>query len=239
MQRACIKRMAAAMSALLVQVAAVAIFDFAGKPDVPKVEPANRLAYIQAIQMPALKPRESTELPSVRRSTVPALMSHTPEPARVAPDVPRDADDAVAALTLPTAPAVDWESATRDAARRFADDQAGQEGHERSLNSRPRVLTLPDTSKRPPRAGDTEHLEGGVVLTWLNERCYYKPDPWVPTRPVCKVRSMGERRSEELAQALGKAVEPQYLSRPLPMPDTPPTLIGSALQTQPASTNDQ
>jgi hypothetical protein len=98
---------------------------------------------------------------------------------------------------------------------------------------------LPDTSKQPHRAGDTEHREGGVVITWLNERCYHAADPLVATRIVCKVRSMSERRSEELAEALERTVKPKYLSRPLPRPTPPPSPIGPVQGAQPDFTIDQ
>ena len=57
-----------------------------------------------------------------------------------------------------------------------------------------------------------------AMITWLNELCFHASDPLVATKVVCKVRSMSERRSEELAEALEKAVKPKYLSRPLPRP---------------------
>ena len=57
---------------------------------------------------------------------------------------------------------------------------------------------LPDKSNLPHKFGDEEHLEGGEILTWINERCYYSSKPTEsmfggPPRlklPTCKTRSM-------------------------------------------------
>jgi hypothetical protein len=82
-------------------------------------------------------------------------------------------------------------------------------------------------SNMPHKAGDTEHFDGGEVITWVNERCYYtnRPGPigfGGTSQKVCKTRSMAERRSEAFAAELEKAAKPNYLSRPLPQPPLPP-----------------
>ncbi len=95
-----------------------------------------------------------------------------------------------------------------------------------SLDSKPVALVLPDKSKQPHKAGDTEHFEGGEVITWLNERCYVSNRPGPvgfggESKKMCKVRSMAARRSEAMAAELEKDVKPEYLSRPL-LPPVPP-----------------
>ena len=91
---------------------------------------------------------------------------------------------------------------------------------------------LPDKSNLPHKAGDTEHFEGGEVITWVNERCYYsnRPGPMTfggASQKVCKTRSMSARRSEARAAELQKAITPEYLRTPLPAPSAPDVEIAS------------
>jgi hypothetical protein len=234
MQRRTFERLAAAVVALLIQIAAVAFLTIVEKRETPISEPGHELAYIQAIQLPALTAHSST------RGSTPSAHVPNSEAKGSTQNISRQADDTVAPSLLPLdAPAVDWERSMRDFVRQFVDDQAVLEKHGPTLNSKPQALVLPDTSKQPHRAGDTEHREGGVVITWLNELCYHAADPLVATKVVCKVRSMSERRSEELAEALEKAVKPKYLSRPLPRPKSPASPDGLTQRAQPDLTIDQ
>jgi hypothetical protein len=116
---------------------------------------------------------------------------------------------------------IDWDAEGARSARNLRDE--GREKPGPALDSKPRVLVLPDQSNLLPQAGDTEHFEGGEVITWVNEVCYYTNQPGPmnfggESRKVCKVRSMHERRSEALAAELEKAVTPDYLTRPLLLP---------------------
>jgi hypothetical protein len=87
----------------------------------------------------------------------------------------------------------------------------------------------PDSSSRPHKPGDSERLDGGVVISWINETCYFRSDPLEnmmgdPHKlklPICKVRSLWEREGERRAAELEKAAKPDYLSRPLPLPAAP------------------
>lgn len=217
MRRKDFGRTAAGISGLLIQTVAIAFLTIFEKPITPASEPASELVYIQAIHIPAMTAR-----PSPHRSPKPNQEARS-ETNGITPETPQHADDAVAPPSLPVdAPAIDWERSMRDSVRRFVDDQAALDKHGHTLNSKPQGLVLPDTSKRPHKAGDTEHFEGGRVITWLNETCYYALDPLGQSGLICKVRSMSERRSEEVAEALEKAVKPKYLSRPLPRPTPPP-----------------
>jgi len=124
-----------------------------------------------------------------------------------------------------TIPPIDWYAEGARSARNTFRDEV-REKPAPSLDSKPVTLVLPDKSKQPHKAGDTEHFEGGEVITWVNERCYFSNRPG-PTgfggesKKVCKVRSMAARRSEAMAAELEKDAKPEYLSRPLPVPLPP------------------
>ncbi|MEO8307050.1 MAG: hypothetical protein ABI616_03295 [Pseudomonadota bacterium] len=97
-------------------------------------------------------------------------------------------------------------------------------------------MVLPDISNLKHKAGDTEHFEGGKVITWINERCYLTNQPGAigfggTSVKVCKKRSMAERESAALAAELEKAVKPDYLSRPLPSPPPPPAGLAPDIET--------
>jgi hypothetical protein len=127
---------------------------------------------------------------------------------------------APAKSTAITVPLIDWYAEGQRSARNAFKDEV-HDKPEPSLDSKPQALVLPDKSNLPHKSGDTEHFEGGEVITWVNERCYYRnrapPESFgaMPQR-ICKVRSMSERRSEAMAAELEKAAKPDYLNRPLP-----------------------
>lgn len=131
-----------------------------------------------------------------------------------------------APITAITVPPIDWYAEGARSARNAFRDEV-REKPAPSLDSKPVALVLPDKSKQPHKAGDTEHFEGGEVITWINERCYFSNRP-APvgfggeSKKVCKVRSMAARRSEAMAAELEKDAKPEYLSRPLPLPPLPP-----------------
>jgi hypothetical protein len=140
------------------------------------------------------------------------------------PTAPAPAPEQSTAITI--AP-IDWHAEGARSARNAYKDTA-RENPEPLLDSKPKILVLPDKSNLPHKKGDTEKFEGGEVITWINERCYYtnRPGPMTTfggaSQKVCKVRSMAERRSEAMAAELEKAVKPDYLSRPLPLPPLQP-----------------
>jgi hypothetical protein len=124
--------------------------------------------------------------------------------------------------TAITVPPIDWYAEGARSAREVFKDQL-RETPEPSLDSKPQALVLPDRSNLPHKAGDTEHFEGGEVITWVNERCYYSNRPSAisfggASQKVCKTRSMSQRRSEARAAEMEKAIKPDYLDRPLPQP---------------------
>jgi hypothetical protein len=127
--------------------------------------------------------------------------------------------------TAISVPPIDWDAEGARSVGNLRDEVREKPGP--SLDSKPQVLVLPDKSNLPPKAGDTKHFEGGEVITWINEVCHYtnRPGPMNfggASEKVCKVRSMNERRSEALAAELEKAVTPDYLTRPLLLPNPGP-----------------
>lgn len=102
------------------------------------------------------------------------------------------------------------------AVRRFLDDEERRQRN--SLDSRPQVLVIPE---RPHMPGDTEQY-GGMVLTWMNERCYWARDTvafgGVRARLFCKNPTLAERRAEAHRQEMLDAMKSEFLKRPLPKP---------------------
>jgi hypothetical protein len=104
-----------------------------------------------------------------------------PVPLRPRFSRPRDAPTPNNAITLPEAspdaqPPIDWET---EAARAVQDAVARQMAKE-SLRS----LARPQEGMGPPppksarhKLGDSERLEGGEVIDWVDDRCYYSNQP--------------------------------------------------------------
>jgi hypothetical protein len=188
---------------------------------------APAMIWIAALEPVRASPRRSSPrraandaVPSAAAGSEPALVGAT---AALVPR-PESAQD-----TAIPAPAIDWDAAAARAVektRRDAELQAARP----SLDSQPQVLMLPENSKR--LTGRIEHMEGGVIVTWLNEDCSVKVDPQAPPSwsldpvgkffgnhpPRCLVRSAAERRSEELADALEAGVKPRHLGGKRPLP---------------------
>jgi hypothetical protein len=182
-----------------------------------RVHPVSEAAIAAMIWITApLPPRPSSRPPAQRKLR--ALSSLRPPMPIAQPPAP-------APDTTITVPPIDWYAeGARSARNAFKDEM--REKPAPSLDSKPQVLVLPDKSNMPHKAGDTEHFEGGEVITWVNERCYYTNRPAAilfggASQRVCKVRSMAERRSEAMARELEKAVKPDSLGRPLPLPTRP------------------
>jgi hypothetical protein len=155
------------------------------------------------------------------RKPPPSRNSRTRSTARM--PVPIVVAPAPAKSTAITVPLIDWYAEGQRSARNAFKGKV-QEKPGPSLDSKPRVLVLPDTSSQPHKVGDDEHREGGENLFWINESCYYsnKPTesmfgvtPWLKL-PTCKTSGMAERRSEASAADLEKTAKPDYLERPLP-----------------------
>lgn len=155
-------------------------------------------------------------VPSAVRVPLPPIIAPTPEQS-----------------TAITVPPIDWYAEGLRSARNAFPGEV-REKPAPSLDSKPQALVLPDKSRQPHKYGDEEHLEGGEIITWMNETCYVSHRPAeggfgglsdysrAPHLKVwtCKRRSMKERRGEAAAKAL-EEFKPDYLRRPLPVPDLP------------------
>jgi hypothetical protein len=81
------------------------------------------------------------------------------------------ADASAAAPQLP-APRVDWAAE----AQRTAQDYISRTTHDDSIRSLDSHGTGPRVLRSPARGhlfGDTEHFDGGEIIDWIDERCYY------------------------------------------------------------------
>jgi hypothetical protein len=163
------------------------------------------MIWIAALERPRTQPRGTTP-PAVRRSnraaTIAGQMAPVVPPVQIqAPEPESHPEQATI-----TAPLVDWNAALGKAVREFMrnEELAQQQPAE---NSKPQVLVLP--AEPVHMKGQTEHFEGGVVRTWVDDRCYYELDParGPDSRRVCKKRTMYERQSEERAAAIAQAVK--------------------------------
>ncbi len=155
---------------------------------------------------PAVKRQSLVGVPEMPQVTMPLR----PEPSPV-----------VEEPTPIAAPTIDWNTAAAKASRDFVGQQE-LESRGSVLDSKPGVLVLPPTAKKH-KAGDTEHYEGGEVITWINDSCYVKLDPertGPDFRRICKTGSQYERNSEARAEALEKAVKPRYLGGKREIPRT-------------------
>jgi hypothetical protein len=94
--------------------------------------------------------------------------------------------------TVDAGPAVDWTSeAQRVAQERVA--KGDPNDRFRSFLKHPQGIETPPIDTNHHAAGESQHYEGGEVITWLNDRCYYTskgtPDPhsgMPTTQKVCK-----------------------------------------------------
>jgi hypothetical protein len=80
-------------------------------------------------------------------------------------------------ITLPpeideTGALIDWGAeasrVARDAVRRM-----GEENKLRSLDHHPAGMGPPPPRRSDHELGDSEHFEGGVIIDWVDHRCYY------------------------------------------------------------------
>lgn len=160
-------------------------------------------------------PRAPEELP-------PPVAPRSPEPTAVEPLPPDLAAPRVStAITLPpeqAVPRVDWYAEGTRVARSVVIDTPAARPQP-SPDAEARVLVLPDDAGEPHRNGDVERREGGELITWISERCYYSNrstesltgGPPTLKLPTCKVRGRSARDSEASADALEEAAKPEYL----------------------------
>ncbi|MEJ0100420.1 MAG: hypothetical protein WDO12_12075 [Pseudomonadota bacterium] len=162
---------------------------------------------------PSAKKEPLASAPEIPQITMPLQ----PEPSPVAEEPTQGA-----------APSIDWNAAAAKASRDFVGQQETQ-SRGSVLESKPSVLAMPSAKKH--KAGDSEHFEGGEVITWANDLCYDKLDAMrtsIDFRRICKTRSKSERNSDQRAEALEKAVKPRYLGGKR----LPPETIDAAAEVQ-------
>ena len=172
----------------------------------------------------------TTPLPIPALPRPPGQEPRAPSRVRTPLPIPPATEPGPTQSTAITVAPIDWYAEGQRSARNAYKDDV-REKPEPSLHSKPQALVLPDRSNQPHKLGDSEHREGGEIITWINETCFYSYKPaesmYVgPPRlklPICKTRSMAARRSEAMAAELEKDAKPDYLSRPLPaVPDVAP-----------------
>lgn len=160
-------------------------------------------------EAPALIPEPTVRSP--RRAEA-LVMPLPPVPGEPAAPLPSDAE----ATGADAAPEVDWTRAAAEVARAYVPDE------QPPMDS----LVLP----RMPRheRGELETRDGGVLITWANDLCYYVRDPMAEerwARKYCKVRSASERLSTDLAEGLEEVAKPRNLGGSRKLPALPETHI--------------
>ena len=137
-----------------------------------------RIARLRAVDAPPsllwLSPESPTQRATPSQNTTP---EHNLKRREAAPDIARPPDIAVPesnnAITLPFDLSTDADSV----ARRQADKEAS-EGRWRNLAG-PSESQLEWSRNNVPlirdyhQLGDDEHAEGGGLITWVNDKCYY------------------------------------------------------------------
>ncbi len=221
MRRNIRQRTAACLLALLAQTGLIALFVHSPVRQVAHEDDSKRLIFIQPVQLPEIvPPRPDRTLAAGRTNSSVMITERARSESVEPPEPPR-------AITVPPgdAPRIDWYGAMESAARSAAERAEERELHGSPENSKPQILVIPE---RPHMAGDEERYDDGTVVTWLSERCYVILDRLEP-RPmrVCKTPTLAERRREANRKEREKAMKPEYLGRPLPMPDPPPSRDGS------------
>lgn len=181
------------------------------KPATPRRSVAPTTIWLE------LPPQEVRTVPreSVRPSEVavrerrPPVQVPVPEPA-TAIEHPLAPTNAPAAA----APSIDWSAAIGEAVRNGVASAAAEHGS--VLDSKPLVMELPKEKERPHKLGDSE-FSNGATIVWINERCYLESqvlDRHGMPRTVCKNRSMADRRSEDRAEAIERAVKQKRSGSP-------------------------
>jgi len=114
-------------------------------------------------------PKPNDTQPSTHSSSKRPISTYGPSlESRVAPDntitLPPEIEGADALI--------DWDAeasrVAKDAARRI-----GEEKKLRSLDQHPAGMGPPPPKSSRYELGDSEHFEGGVIIDWVNNRCYY------------------------------------------------------------------
>ncbi|HEX3396202.1 MAG TPA: hypothetical protein VHS76_05835 [Steroidobacteraceae bacterium] len=123
----------------------------------------------ELVFLPFFEKRELAPKNPPSEKATPAQVRQQPQPVQR-----RDAPEPNNAITLPN---VDWDSEAEAAVARSIDHEALE--HRRRNLSGPSEADLEKSRSNAPPArdhhsmGDTERAEGGAVVTWVNDKCFW------------------------------------------------------------------
>jgi len=149
-------------------------------------QPRGELVFIAAPPQQLIERPRTTPRTKARNSVV---------PDRVSTDDQADPSPPSNAIT--TAPVVersiDWSQQSAISAAAAVNALTKQDD---TLDSKPKVIELPGEGSKS-KAGLTQHLGGGEMITWINDRCYVTnmPPPG-PTLDANKVNTVCKRPGE-------------------------------------------
>jgi hypothetical protein len=131
-----------------------------GTPGVRMVEKAATVLFFIEIPEPDAATASAPDMPQPRISFV-------------EPHIESESDPEVITL-LPESDesSVDWNAESRRIAGEVVARRNAEEKF-RSLDRPPAGMGPPPPKASRHQAGDTERFEGGEILTWVNDRCYY------------------------------------------------------------------
>ncbi|MEO8313485.1 MAG: hypothetical protein ABI645_01710 [Pseudomonadota bacterium] len=210
MRRNARQRAAACLLALLAQAGLIALFMQSRVLRVAQEDESKRLIFVLPFQEQKLPPPPS---PPDRPAITPTALSISDEVVTLEQPAPSP----LSAAPQAAPPRIDWYGQMEAAARITAERLYERDLHGMPLDSKPKVLDMPE---RPQRPGDEERYPG-AVLTWLNEHCYVMLDPaGSGPKPikVCKEPTLAQRRAAAHKKELEKAMVPGYIRRPVPKP---------------------
>jgi hypothetical protein len=211
------QRAAACLLALLAQAGLIALFMQSRAPRPDQDHDSGHLIFVLPFQS-QLPPSVSILSTTRRRANIRAVVVERSEPLQSPEDSPVAPESPSAFTPSTAAPGIDWYAQGEREAAKAADRLENRELHGNLLDSKPRVLVIPE---RPHRPGDEEHYPDGAVLTWLSERCYVMLDPSRSgPRPfkVCKEPTLAERRAEANRRQREQAMMPGYIRKAVPKP---------------------
>ncbi len=178
---------------------------------------------------------DSVLSPHLLTLSLPVLQPVIEKPVRLdKPRGPKTESITPSTLTAPqatvitaTRPDMDWRTASAQTVAELA--RRGSKDPYRSLDSRPALKETPPADDvqngifPPPlhKAGETQRLDNGEIIYWLNDRCFWTSRP--PTS--ANERNVGKackRLSKTARSDLFEQFKPDYLRTPVeesPIPD--------------------
>jgi hypothetical protein len=148
--------------------------------------PKGELVFIaplppKAIERPQVTPRPNRN---------PVVKAHVSTYEQAEPDAPNNA----ISITSDADRRIDWSEQSAISAGAVADARANPDV---TLDSKPKILELPSAASHS-KAGVTQHLGGGEIITWINERCYVTNMPSAnPSLDKNKINKICKRDGED------------------------------------------